>query len=121
MRMQILLKVTFVLIAVLLSSSVLVSCFESSSEQAPPQPPPPIIDPGVAYNGKVYFQQNCSYCHAAGSDDITTAYGAIDLANQQSLISSDLSQKDQVYFTMGRFDNIDQERVNDLKKYLSGL
>jgi len=116
------------LIAGVALSGSLVSCYESSSEQDPPPPvtggvtpDPGGTTPGIAFNGKVYFQQNCSLCHAAGADDTTSAFGAIDLANQDSKISTDMSQSDITYSMMGRFNNIDQERVDDLKKYLSGL
>ncbi len=117
------------LIAGILSSFTLVSCYESNSEEDPPIPivstgtggGGSIPDPGNAANGKIYFQQNCAICHSAGADDTTTAFGAIDLAKQQSIISSDISQSDQTFNIMARFNNIDQERVDDLKKYLSTL
>lgn len=106
--------------------STLVSCFDSSAEKPAPAPiisqdPGGGSSPGVAFNGKIYYQQNCASCHAAGADDTTTAFGAIDLAKQDAQIQADISQKDTVYNTMGRFNNIDQERVDDLKKYLSGI
>ncbi len=128
-----LIQFKFILVTaiVAISGLYLTSCYESNSEQAAPAP---ITDPGsgnppggggtipgVAVNGKIYYQQNCSLCHAAGTDDITSAFGAIDLAKQQSKISNDISQLDTIYNTMGRFNNIDQQRVDDLKKYLSGL
>lgn len=106
-------------ISIMIMSSTLVTCYESNSEQAPPPPVTDPVVPGIAANGKIYYQQNCSYCHSAGADDTTTAFGAIDLANQESRISNDISKNDAVYNTMGRFNNIDQERVDDLKKYLS--
>ncbi len=118
-----------ILIMGLVSSITLTSCYESNSEEDPPNPiagpggggggSDP--DPGNASNGKVFFQQNCAICHSAGADDTTTAFGAIDLAGQQSIISADISQSDQTYNIMARFNSIDQERVDDLKKYLSTL
>jgi len=118
-------KFILMLMAGIALSSTLVSCFESSSEQGAP---PPVTGPGGggaipgnAVAGKVFFQQNCSLCHSAGADDTTTAFGGIDLANQNSIISNDISQYSPTYDMMGRFDNIDQERVDDLKKYLAGL
>jgi cytochrome c5 len=106
-------------------SSTLVSCYESNAETSAPAPidpdPGPGPGPGLSFNGKVYYDQNCSSCHAAGADDTSKAFGAIDLANQESKIANNMSAFDQTYNTMGRFDNVDQERVDDLKKYLSGL
>ena len=116
-----LIKILLILISIPLLGGVLVSCYESNSEQAPP---PPVVDtvvPGIAANGKIFYMQNCSFCHAAGADDTTRAFGAIDLANQDSRVSNDISKNDLVYNTMGRFNNIDQERVDDLKKYLASL
>ena len=113
------------LIILTVMSASLLSCYESDAEQvAPPAvnvSPGVILPPGVAANGRIFYRQNCSVCHAAGSDDPTSAFGAIDLANQNSRISSDMSHFDQTYNMMGRFTNIDQARVDDLKKYLSGL
>ena len=103
----------------------LVSCYDSNAEKPAPPPvkpdPGPGPGPGITFNGKVYYDQNCSSCHAAGADDMSSAFGAIDLAKQESKIANDMSTFDKTYNTMGRFNNIDQERVDDLKKYLSGL
>jgi len=117
-----LIQITLLLMTGFVASSVLVSCYDSNSETPAPSPvTKPGPAPGLSFNGKVYYEQNCSACHAAGVDDTTTAFGAIDLANQQSKISNDMSKSDVTYNTMGRFNNIDQQRVDDLKKYLSGL
>ncbi len=116
-----------ILILGVVSSTILTSCYESNSEEDAPDPVVgtggggPVPDPGNAFNGKIYFQQNCAICHSAGADDTTTAFAAIDLAGQQSIISTDISQSDQTFNIMARFNNIDQERVDDLKKYLSTL
>ena len=116
-----------ILMMAVVSSITLTSCFESNSEEDPPDPivgtggDGPVPVPGNASNGKIFFQQNCAICHSAGADDTTTAFGAIDLAGQQSIISTDISQSDQTFNIMARFNNIDQERVDDLKKYLSTL
>ncbi len=114
-----------VTLAAILISTSLVSCFESNSEG----PAPPAINisgggsipAGNALNGKIFYTQNCSICHAAGNDDTTRVFGAIDLANQGSRISGDMSNFDLTYNLMSRFNNLDQERVDDLKRYLSGL
>ncbi len=121
-------KAVLLITTVIALSFNLTSCYESSSEQvalppvvSPTSPGGGGVEPGIALNGKIYYQQNCSLCHAAGADDTTSAFGAIDLAKQQSKIANDISQIDTVYNMMGRFSDIDQERVDDLKKYLSGL
>ncbi|VAW92262.1 hypothetical protein MNBD_GAMMA22-302 [hydrothermal vent metagenome] len=120
-------KLLLLVTVALVFFSNLTSCYESNSEQTAP---PPVVtpddpiggsNPGIAFNGKIYYQQNCSLCHAAGADDNTSAFGAIDLAKQESKVSSDMSQLDTTYNMMGRFNNIDVERVADLKKYLSGI
>ena len=117
-------RLGIVLLAILMSAG-LVSCYESNSEeQAPPAlgvsggDSPPA---GNALNGRIFYNQNCSICHAAGSDDTTRAFGAIDLANQGSRISGDMSHFDETYNLMARFTDLDQARVDDLKRYLSGL
>lgn len=116
------LKFVFLLMAGIALSSTLVSCYESSSELgAPPPDTGPGVTPGVAANGRIFYEQNCSLCHSAGADDTTSAFGAIDLANQDTIISNDISQFSPTYDLMGRFTDIDQERVDDLKKYLSSL
>ena len=114
-----------ILLAALALGPGLVSCYESNSEEdAPPalgviaggSPPA-----GNALSGRIFYNQNCSVCHAAGSDDTTRAFGAIDLANQGSRISGDMSHFDETYGLMARFTDLDQARVDDLKRYLSGL
>ncbi len=120
-----LLRLLIVTLAVMTMSGSLVSCYESNSEEeAPPAVGISSVDSlpvGKALNGRIFYIQNCSVCHAAGADDTTRAFGAIDLANQGSRISGDMSQFDETYNLMGRFTNLDQERVDDLKRYLSGL
>ena len=103
----------------------LLSCYQSGSEDPPPAAPgiadgdiPPA---GIAANGRIFYFQNCSVCHAAGGDDGTRAFGAIDLANQGSRISADMSHFDETYNLMARFTALDQARVDDLKRYLAGL
>lgn len=112
-------------LAAVLMSTGLVSCYDSNSEE---DPPPAlgiiggdVLPVGNALAGRTFYNQNCSVCHAAGSDDTTRAFGAIDLANQGSRISGDMSHFDETYNLMARFNDLDQERVDDLKRYLSGL
>jgi mono/diheme cytochrome c family protein len=118
-------RLLLAILAAIVTSASLVSCYESNSEATAP----PAVDTlgggnlpvGNALNGKIFYRQNCSVCHAAGSEDTTRAFGAIDLANQGSRISSDMSHFDKSYNLMARFTNLDQERVDDLKRYLAGL
>ena len=119
------LRLLILTLATIVIGSSLVSCNESNSEEAAP---PAVGIPGGnnppagnALNGSRFYTQNCSVCHAAGGDDTTRAFGAIDLANQGSRISGDMSHFDETYNLMARFTNLDQERVDDLKRYLSGL
>ena len=114
-----------IVLAVLALGPGLVSCYESNSEEDAP-PALGVIGGGTppagnALSGRIFYNQNCSVCHAAGSDDTTRAFGAIDLANQGSRISGDMSHFDQTYGLMARFTDLDQARVDDLKRYLSGL
>ena len=112
-------------LAAILMSTGLVSCYESNSEEdAPPAfgiTGDDNLPVGNALSGRTFYNQNCSVCHAAGADDTTRAFGAIDLANQGSRISGDMSHFDETYNLMARFTDLDQARVDDLKRYLSGL
>jgi len=114
-----------IMLTALLMAVGLTSCYDSSSEED--APPALVIGgddqplAGNAANGKIFYTQNCSVCHAAGNDDTTRAFGAIDLANQGSRISGDMSHFDETYNLMARFNDLDQPRVDDLKRYLSGL
>ena len=112
------------LLAIMMSTG-LGSCYQSNSEE---EPPPALgitggdsLPVGNALNGRIFYNQNCSVCHAAGGDDTTRAFGAIDLANQGSRSSGDMSDLDETYNLMARFTDLDQARVDDLKRYLSGL
>lgn len=107
---------------VLLLSLALTGCFNSSSEDTPP----PAIDPppaGVTADGAVYYQTSCADCHKAGADDTTNAFGAIDLAQKQDMIRSDMSNYDQTsgFNLMTVFSNVPAQRVADLKAYLASV
>lgn len=120
-----LLRILVISAAAVTIASGLTACYESSSED--PAPPPISISGGNNLpvgnptNGRIFYNQNCSVCHAAGGDDTTRAFGAIDLANQGSRISGDISHFDKTYNLMSRFVDLDQQRVDDLKQYLAGL
>lgn len=97
-------------------------CFESGSEQTPPPPvsPPPV---GKISDGSTYYQSNCSTCHKAGADDTTSAFGAIDLAQRQDMITTNMSSFDKTsgFNLMGAFSNVPEQRVADLKAYLASV
>ncbi len=103
-------------------SFALANCYNSSSEVPPPQAiaPPPV---GVAANGAIYYQNRCGVCHSAGRDDVTSAFGAVDLARRQDMIVGDISNFDQKsgFNMMGTFNNIPEQRVVDLKAYLESV
>ncbi len=102
-------------------SFALSNCYDSTSEVPPPQvatPPPPLL--GLATNGHIYYQNRCATCHSAGRDDITSAFGAVDLARRQDMIAVDISNFDQTsgFNLMGTYNDIPAQRVADLKAYL---
>jgi len=75
------------------------------------------VDPLVIGEGKFFYQQNCGICHKAGSDDITRAFFASDLALSQSTLTPDLSVYGGSYQLMGSFQDVEQENIDRLKAY----
>ena len=113
-----------------LVSLTLAGCFESSSEVAPPpaiEPPPIGVDVGVKVgvvgDGQIYYQNRCATCHSAGRDDPVSAFGAVDLAQKQDMITVDISDFDETsgFNLMGAFSDIAPQRVADLKAYLESV
>lgn len=108
-------------------SLALAGCYESSSEESPPpaagSPPPPSSLPGLTTDGSTYYQTNCASCHMAGADDITSAFGASDLAQKQDMIVSDMSNYDSTstFNLMGAFSAVPDQRVADLRAYFASL
>jgi len=76
---------------------------------------------GSSANGKIYYNSNCSACHAAGDDDITTAFGSSDLRQKQDLIANDMSALDPTNKMMTQLNNVSQQRIDDLVAYLATL
>lgn len=117
-------KLTTITLMVILSVA-LTGCFDSSSEQAAPAaiiiPTPPPT--GVTANGKIYYQSNCAACHQAGADDTTSAFSAIDLAQNQDKIATDMSTFDGTsgFNLMGAYSNVPAQRVADLKVYFASI
>ncbi|MFV1993272.1 MAG: cytochrome c [Acidiferrobacterales bacterium] len=110
---------------VLILSFAVAGCFESSSDDLHST-----VDVGdngggapigSSANGKIYYTSNCSSCHAAGADDITTAFGSSDLRQKQDLIVNDMSAFDPTNKMMTQLNNVSQQRVDDLMAYLATL
>jgi len=97
-------------------------CFDSGSEQAPPPPvkPAPI---GKISDGSTYYKTNCGSCHMVGADDITSAFGASDLAQKQDMITNNMSAYDttSTFDLMLAFNAVPDQRVADLKAYLASV
>lgn len=107
---------------VVMLSLALVGCFESGSEQTAPPPvlPAPV---GVVSDGSTYYKTNCGTCHSAGTDDITSAFGASNLAQKQDMITNNMSTFDttSTFDLMLAFNNVPDQRVADLKAYLASV
>ena len=113
-------------------SLALFGCFDSSSEKAAPAavdpapatptPTPPPVIIGNAADGLVYYNNNCSVCHAAGTADGSSAFSASDLkANgpNSKLIVSNMADYEKTHNLMTKFDNVPVQRVADLNSYLN--
>jgi cytochrome c5 len=117
-------NITKLLLVLILGLSV-VACYDSSSDN---EPRVVTVDGGgggggigSATEGKTYYTNTCSDCHAAGADDTSTALGATDLAQKHDMITNDMSAYDATYNMMFTFSNLSQKRVDDLKAYLATL
>ena len=117
-------KINQFILILFLSLSV-VGCYDSSSDN---EPRTVVVDDGgggggigSGADGAIYYNSNCSTCHAAGTDDTNTAFGAADLAQKQDMITNDMSAYDATFNMMTQFDNVSQKRVDDLKAYLVTL
>jgi len=110
---------------VLILSFAVAGCYESSSDNLHST-----VDGGdngggapigSSANGKIYYNSNCSACHAAGADDTTTAFGSSDLRQKQALIANDMSALDPTNKMMTQLNDVSQQRVDDLIAYLATL
>ncbi|MCP4981790.1 MAG: cytochrome c [Gammaproteobacteria bacterium] len=106
-------------------SLALTGCYQSNSEEPPPdaiqiQAAPPV---GLTASGSTYYQTNCATCHKAGADDVTSAFGASDLAQKQDMIVIDMSTYDMFssFNLMMAFSSVPDQRVADLKSYLESI
>lgn len=110
---------------VLILSFAVVGCYDSSSDNLHST-----VDVGdggggapigSVANGKIYYNSNCSSCHAAGADDTTSAFGSSDLRQKHGLIANDMSALDPTNKMMTQLNNVSQQRVDDLVAYLATL
>lgn len=80
------------------------------------------LTPNIA-DGKIYYETNCGGCHAAGNDDLSSAFGdktKMDLKASQKIVSN-MSQQGGPNKLMARFTNIREQRVLDLIAYLKNV
>ena len=75
----------------------------------------------VIPNGQAFYAANCAICHSAGSDDITSAFLASDLALRANPLTRDLSMYGGQYQLMGAYNALAQVNVDELKAYLNTL
>jgi mono/diheme cytochrome c family protein len=74
-------------------------------------------------NGRIYYETNCSGCHAAGNADPTSAFNASDL-KLSTKITTDMSGTiiyGGQYDLMKRFTAVPRNRIDDLKTYLTSV
>ncbi|MGD8569197.1 MAG: Ig-like domain-containing protein [Gammaproteobacteria bacterium] len=75
----------------------------------------------VIPNGLAFYTGNCGICHAAGADDVTTAFNATDLAQRANPLVRDISTYNGQYQLMGTFYNVSQQNIDELKAYVATL
>jgi len=111
------------IVSLLILGSLLISC--GGGDDAPKTTKTTSIT-AVAADGKIFYQYECGGCHSAGKDDGISAFASSDLAQKQNLIKANLSEFgatgiNNVENIMGRFSNLSEQRVADLKAYLKSL
>lgn len=117
-------KNKYIMFFIILFTVVITSC-DSGPKNNDPKTTTPNTNTtitGISAQGKIYFETNCTGCHAAGTDDTTTAFGATDLKLTKD-IKTDMSvYGDQSNLNlMARFSNVSAQRVADLKAYMASL
>ncbi|MDH5324458.1 MAG: Ig-like domain-containing protein [Gammaproteobacteria bacterium] len=75
----------------------------------------------VIPNGRAFYAAKCAICHAAGVDDTSRAFNASDLALKSMPLSRNLSLYGGPYELMGAFNNIPQNKVDELRAYFASL
>ena len=75
----------------------------------------------VIPNGMAYYAQNCQVCHAAGSEDTSTAFKSTDLALRTNPLSRDITVYGGEFQLMGVFYDIPQRKVDELKAFLANI
>lgn len=79
------------------------------------------VSASVIPNGKAYYAANCAVCHAAGTDDGSTAFAASDLGVRAHPLVRDLSIYGGEYRLMGTFYDVEQAHIDELKAYLAAF
>jgi hypothetical protein len=79
------------------------------------------VSQSVIPNGQAFYASNCAICHSAGSDDITSAFLASDLALRANPLTRDLSMYGGQYQLMGAYNALAQVNIDELKAYLATL
>ncbi|WP_455374898.1 Ig-like domain-containing protein [Kaarinaea lacus] len=79
------------------------------------------VSQSVIPNGQAFYAANCAICHSAGTDDITSAFLASDLALRANPIGRDLSMYGGQYQLMGAYNALAQQNVDELKAYIASI
>ncbi len=79
------------------------------------------ISDQVIPNGQAFYAANCMVCHAAGTDDTTTAFNSSDLALKANPLITNMTIYGGQYQLMGTFYNVSQTNIDELKAYINTL
>lgn len=79
------------------------------------------VSQSVIPNGQAFYAANCAICHSAGSDDVTIAFNASDLAQRANPLTKDLTMYGGQYQLMGAYYALAQPDVDELKAYIATL
>jgi len=79
------------------------------------------VNSQVTPNVMAYYAQKCQVCHAAGSEDTSTAFMATDLALRANPLSRDITAYGGEFQLMGAFYDIPQQKVDELKAFLGSI
>lgn len=79
------------------------------------------VSSSVIPNGQSFYAANCAICHAAGTDDTSTAFNATDLAIQSNPLIRNIALYNGQYQLMGTFYDVSQPHIDELKAYIATL
>ena len=68
-----------------------------------------------------FYAQNCGVCHAAGSEDTSTAFLSTDLALRANPLTRDMTAYGGEFQLMGAFFDIPQKKLDELKAFLASI